>query len=1074
MNPFGEDSTRWGASPFPVPTGPHPGPPPGPRPPYSLPMDTALRNFQNSGPFALPSYRPSDQEQQPPVMNFGPPNAGPPNFAPPIARPQNAGPPNFAPPIARPPIAGPPDAGATPGAESKELPLAAAIELGGGQAPDGITVSATVVFRVVRVMLLWIAFYFVERAYEATYIERTLAEGGRPPSLKYLVLAAVGLEVAFTGLVFLLLAAVSASLKSPNNSFVLDGPFLRQLLIEYILSTAILVLLGIAFASVAQDGSLFRYQEDGARGIRALCILQLLVAATVVFVVGAVVNDVPTLMPLITTMVKHEARLDRARGHGDPGRDHGAGAVFAAVRHALDVHVREHRPRHAVLGAEQAGRLRQGDAALGPDRDGRRLERSGDRCDGGVRERLVAARGDVLCALFRGQAGCGGCRGFEVGCEVGGESYGGRSPAVLRRRLWRLVAQRAEGAADGRGVRLVHAVGDGHQSTDRDGRGRPVCPPAVLVRDRPVRHIRGPVGLGVVGVPAVGDAGVPLADRGVPGRLRPEAGRLGVRAAEVEVALPGLDLGRVRHRAGPCIHVRRWRRRRWRKCGGDGAPHRAGHVPGRGLRFGPNRQRAGPTPDAIKADRLKRLNDPMCDDDRGLSLRGYWILKASLSGAVQAEVKRALTMTPTLGCIGGGFGGYGTNGGGKLVLWRETATKLYLPRFYGVQRFGAPNSPPTHQPLSSEVRFEGKLRDEQRVPIDAYLESARDPRRMGGILSLPCGFGKTVAALYIVRELGVKTVVIVHKDFLMDQWRERIAQYLPGARVGVIKAKEVDVEDKDVVMASLQSLSMKEYDGDTFRGFGLLIVDECHRVGTEVFSRALLKVSCRYALGISATVDRKDGMTKAFVAFLGDVVFRGKRRIDDVQVRQLAYWASSEAYGREETMSGGRTNMSRMINNVTSYAPRTEAIVLAIAEVVAKEPGRKVLVLSDRKAQLRSIQEGLEREHVSAGFYWGGMKRDALEVTEREKQVMCATFAYAAEGMDVPSLDTLVLASPKSDIEQSVGRILRQKAEGRDRRPLVLDVVDQFSLFERQGAKRAAFYRRFKYDVKQYPLSGEA
>jgi superfamily II DNA or RNA helicase len=405
----------------------------------------------------------------------------------------------------------------------------------------------------------------------------------------------------------------------------------------------------------------------------------------------------------------------------------------------------------------------------------------------------------------------------------------------------------------------------------------------------------------------------------------------------------------------------------------------------------------------------------------------------------------------------------------EYPLWRESPTKIFVPKFYGLQRFGVP--PPERITLKAgaptSLDFTGQLRDEQRVPIEAFLKAARDPAVTGGILSLPCGFGKTVAALYLVHELKVRTMVVVHKDFLLNQWRERIEQFLPGASVGLIKAQTVDVEGKDIVLASLQSLSMKTYGDEVFEGIGFLIVDECHRIGTEVFSRALVRRAFPITLGISATVQRKDGMTKAFTYFLGDVLFKGKRREDTVAVVQASYWNPSREY-RDEPMIGGQSpNISRMINNLTAFEERNQKIVAAIVKMLETTDGkRKVLVLSDRKRQLEAIHAGLVTKNVTAGFYWGGMKREALAETET-KQVMCATFAYASEGMDVPALDTLVLASPKSDIEQSVGRILRQKPETREFTPMILDVVDEFSLFSRQGAKRAAFYKKHGYDVRR-------
>jgi superfamily II DNA or RNA helicase len=456
--------------------------------------------------------------------------------------------------------------------------------------------------------------------------------------------------------------------------------------------------------------------------------------------------------------------------------------------------------------------------------------------------------------------------------------------------------------------------------------------------------------------------------------------------------------------------------------------------------------------------------------ERGMSARGYWVGKAGLSAAELASLRAELTMTPV--ACGMGMPSAPGQEPTQFPLYRESPSRLYVPKYFGLTRFGLPPAanvtlPDGEDIPASRTRFTGRLREEQRKPVDAYLAAARDPARMGGIVSLPCGFGKTVAALYIVSVLAKRTMVVVHKDFLLNQWRERIAEFLPDLTVGLVKAKAVDVAGKDVVLASLQSLSMKDYDPGLFAGIGMLVIDECHRVGTEVFSRALHKTNFRYSLGISATVTRKDGMTKAFVHFLGDVLFKGKRREDTVTVVQHAFWDADPAYSREVTINFGgmsRPNVSRMINNISEFPPRTAATVDAVARMLAREPGRKVLVLSDRKCQLRDIRAGLEARGIDAGFYWGGMKREALAETEA-KTVMCATFAYAAEGMDVPDLDTLVLASPKSDIEQSVGRILRQKAETRERTPLVYDFVDGFSLFERQGAKRAAFYKKHGYQI---------
>jgi superfamily II DNA or RNA helicase len=121
----------------------------------------------------------------------------------------------------------------------------------------------------------------------------------------------------------------------------------------------------------------------------------------------------------------------------------------------------------------------------------------------------------------------------------------------------------------------------------------------------------------------------------------------------------------------------------------------------------------------------------------------------------------------------------------------------------------------------------------------------------------------------------VKTLVIVHKEFLLNQWIERIHQFLPTARVGKIQGSTVDVDNKDIVIGMLQSLSMKDYPADTFTSFGLMVIDEVHHISSEVFSCALFKVVTKYTMGLSATMNRKDGTTKVFKMFLGDVVYKG-------------------------------------------------------------------------------------------------------------------------------------------------------------------------------------------------------
>jgi superfamily II DNA or RNA helicase len=445
-----------------------------------------------------------------------------------------------------------------------------------------------------------------------------------------------------------------------------------------------------------------------------------------------------------------------------------------------------------------------------------------------------------------------------------------------------------------------------------------------------------------------------------------------------------------------------------------------------------------------------------------LCSKGYRVSKDDPK--VVDELVCALTVTPR-----DDFGGFGDDA--SFCVCRETANFLYIPKHFGLQRFGVPRSVRLSEPERIRLNFRGELMANQVAPVEAYMRAARDPLQMGGILQLPPGYGKTVIALYLAAELGVKTLVLVHKEFLMNQWIERIEAYLPGCRVGVLKQGSVKTVDRDIVVGSVQSVSMRDYDPSVFEGFGMVIVDECHHVGAGVFSRALPKVTFRYALGLSATVTRKDGLTCVFKWFLGDVVYRVARKTSvecRVLVERFVPERSEGLYGRELTLPNGKPNIARMINVLASCEERTLRIVDIVTSMLRETPTRSVIVLSDRRAHLEHMQTLLRKNDVDAGLYVGGMSNARLEES-KTKPALLGTYSMVSEGFDLPRLDTLVLATPKSDVEQSVGRIQRKHCLTEDDNvPTVVDVVDNYSVFANQAIRRTRFYNKNKYVVSEH------
>jgi superfamily II DNA or RNA helicase len=169
-------------------------------------------------------------------------------------------------------------------------------------------------------------------------------------------------------------------------------------------------------------------------------------------------------------------------------------------------------------------------------------------------------------------------------------------------------------------------------------------------------------------------------------------------------------------------------------------------------------------------------------------------------------------------------------------------------------------------------------------------------------------------------------------------------------------------------------------------------------------------------------------------------------------------------------MWNGKENGAGMINNVCSFMPRTQFIISLLMDILSKEPNRRVLILSERRNQLKDIEKFIVEYKIAAdgyGYYVGGMKQADLAISA-EKQIILATYQLAAEGFNVPSLNTVIFASPISDIQQSIGRILREPPEKRKYTPLCIDILDDFSIFKRKGAARLKFYNNNKYRVSYY------
>jgi superfamily II DNA or RNA helicase len=423
-----------------------------------------------------------------------------------------------------------------------------------------------------------------------------------------------------------------------------------------------------------------------------------------------------------------------------------------------------------------------------------------------------------------------------------------------------------------------------------------------------------------------------------------------------------------------------------------------------------------------------------------LSRTGYLVRK----GDTDPDLKKTLTVRAVENAMG--------ITAPSFKVFREAAGYVCVPRYFGVDRFGPPTRDARPTPAFADIQFSGVLRDETRQN-EAFAAGMRAFAEVGGgVLSLDAGFGKTIMALAFSSHLKVRTMIIVHKEFLANQWKERIQQFCPGATIGRVQQDKVEVQC-DFVIAMIQTLCSREHTLGLFDSVGLLIVDEAHHIGAAAFSQTMFKVCPRYTLGLTATPERKDGLTCVMYWFLGPEFFRVQRK-NQKQVRVVTLDYNDVRFREGPPVTRfGKVNLSGMITELTELPWRNE-LVLDTVRGSLKE-NRRILVLTDRRAHCDWLLEEFGTE--LAGLYVGAMKEEDLNESAK-RRIVIATFSMAQEGLDIPVLDTVVLVTPKSDVTQAVGRILRE-TKGKVNDPLIFDIADRWSLLHSMYRKRLALYQ---------------
>lgn len=385
---------------------------------------------------------------------------------------------------------------------------------------------------------------------------------------------------------------------------------------------------------------------------------------------------------------------------------------------------------------------------------------------------------------------------------------------------------------------------------------------------------------------------------------------------------------------------------------------------------------------------------------------------------------------------------------------------LRVPLAYAAKHDGpvVDERTPNHQ---FHHQFHGVLRPAQRQVCEKTMDALRSSSC--ATLVMPTGGGKTVCALYIAAVVKLKPIIFVHKSFLAQQWKERIQQYLPSVHVSTVQGTEGDFTG-DIVIAMIQTFVSRQLEIPSC--CGMVIVDEAHHIVANQFKHVILRgiTNQRHVLALSATPNRKDGLK--IQPLVGEIVTDEPRlpesiegSVDDRRVLvKIVNYTHPSFSSCPPLTAAGDVSYTGMVSALVDLPERTSFLAKLVAE---ETDGRDTLVLSHRRQHCMDIAERLQRAGLDACLYIPGKGKH--HPPPPTAKIVVSTFSYVSEGFDMPRLSCLVFATPASNLQQSVGRILRTPDPKSS--PLVIDVADGWGLLNASTRKRRSFYHANGYVV---------
>ena len=345
-------------------------------------------------------------------------------------------------------------------------------------------------------------------------------------------------------------------------------------------------------------------------------------------------------------------------------------------------------------------------------------------------------------------------------------------------------------------------------------------------------------------------------------------------------------------------------------------------------------------------------------------------------------------------------------------------------------------------------KFRFDLRASQKKVYDEIEDNA--------IINAWVSWGKTFTGLAIAGKLGQKTLVVTHTVPLRNQWAKEVEKVY-GIKPGIIGSGQFDL-DAPIVIGNTQTLYRNV---DKIRKeFGTVILDEMHHVSSPTFSKILDTNYCRYKIGLSGTIERKDGKHVVFRDYFGNTLFKPPK---ENYMTPTVHIVPSEI----RFMDGARIPWANRVTKLANDEEYRHTIALLAAAYAAK--GHKVLVVSDRVSFLKACSELTGDKSICVTGDVSHEDRETLvdEILYGDKNVLYGTQAIFSEGISVDTLSCLILATPVNNeplLTQLCGRVIRKKEGKID--PVIIDIHLKGNTARKQASNRVGFYMKQGWDMK--------